>query len=86
MVAMERPDWQAVMAYVTSIYKHFELDQKSWDRTCDYYDDQTARDQLENWLSAEINICHDGDHNENSKQDSSSSVLNFTVEKGARQQ
>ena len=29
MVAIERPDWQAVMAYVTSIYKHFELDQKS---------------------------------------------------------
>lgn len=25
MIAMERPDWQAIMAYVTSIYKHFEL-------------------------------------------------------------
>ncbi|XP_059144249.1 cytospin-A-like [Physella acuta] len=24
MVAMERPDWQAVMNYVTAIYKHFE--------------------------------------------------------------
>lgn len=29
MVVMERPDWQAVMAYVTSIYKHFEVDAKS---------------------------------------------------------
>lgn len=29
MVAMERPDWQAVMAYVTSIYKYFEVDSKS---------------------------------------------------------
>lgn len=29
MVAMERPDWQAVIAYVTSIYKHFEVDCKS---------------------------------------------------------
>ena len=29
MVAMERPDWQAVMSYITSIYKHFELDMKS---------------------------------------------------------
>ena len=28
MVAMERPDWQAVMSYITSIYKHFELDAK----------------------------------------------------------
>lgn len=28
MVAMERPDWQAVMTYVTSIYKHFEVDTK----------------------------------------------------------
>ena len=28
MVAMERPDWQAVMTYVTSIYKYFELDSK----------------------------------------------------------
>ncbi|KAL8599493.1 hypothetical protein ACOMHN_065944 [Nucella lapillus] len=28
MVAMERPDWQAVMTYVTSIYKHFEVDIK----------------------------------------------------------
>ncbi|XP_025092993.1 cytospin-A-like isoform X6 [Pomacea canaliculata] len=28
MVAMERPDWQAVMAYVTNIYKHFEVDSK----------------------------------------------------------
>ncbi|XP_076452962.1 cytospin-A-like isoform X2 [Babylonia areolata] len=28
MVAMERPDWQAVMTYVTSIYKHFEVDLK----------------------------------------------------------
>ncbi|ELT90584.1 hypothetical protein CAPTEDRAFT_171376 [Capitella teleta] len=26
MVAMERPDWQAVMHYITSIYKHFEVD------------------------------------------------------------
>ena len=26
MVAMERPDWQAVMTYVTSLYKHFEVD------------------------------------------------------------
>lgn len=25
MATRERPDWQAVMAYVTSIYKHFEL-------------------------------------------------------------
>jgi len=24
MVSIERPDWQQVMAYVTSIYKHFE--------------------------------------------------------------
>ncbi|KAK3083835.1 hypothetical protein FSP39_003886 [Pinctada imbricata] len=29
MVAMERPDWQAVMAYVTSIYKYFEIDSKA---------------------------------------------------------
>ncbi len=29
MVAMERPDWQAVMSYITSVYKHFELDAKS---------------------------------------------------------
>ncbi|ESP05089.1 hypothetical protein LOTGIDRAFT_208028 [Lottia gigantea] len=28
MVAMERPDWQAVMCYVTAIYKHFEIDLK----------------------------------------------------------
>ncbi|CAH1802237.1 unnamed protein product [Owenia fusiformis] len=28
MVAMERPDWQTVMAYITSIYKHFEIDSK----------------------------------------------------------
>nr|KAG5708080.1 hypothetical protein BaRGS_002816 [Batillaria attramentaria] len=28
MVAMERPDWQAVMTYVTNIYKHFEVDAK----------------------------------------------------------
>ncbi|XP_060581869.1 cytospin-A-like isoform X2 [Ruditapes philippinarum] len=28
MVAMERPDWQAVFTYVTSIYKHFEVDNK----------------------------------------------------------
>ncbi|XP_064620116.1 cytospin-A-like isoform X2 [Lineus longissimus] len=28
MAAMERPDWQAVMGYVTSIYKHFEIDNK----------------------------------------------------------
>lgn len=28
MVAMERPDWQAVMTYVTTIYKHFEMDAK----------------------------------------------------------
>ncbi|XP_050411238.1 cytospin-A isoform X2 [Patella vulgata] len=28
MVAMERPDWQAVMCYVTAIYKHFEMDTK----------------------------------------------------------
>ncbi|XP_060064600.1 cytospin-A-like [Ylistrum balloti] len=28
MVVMERPDWQAVMAYVTSIYKHFEIEAK----------------------------------------------------------
>lgn len=33
MVAMERPDWQAVMAYVTSIYKHFEHDAKTPERT-----------------------------------------------------
>lgn len=33
MVAMERPDWQAVMAYVTSIYKHFEHDAKSPERS-----------------------------------------------------
>jgi hypothetical protein len=26
MVATERPDWQAVMTYVTNIYKHFEVD------------------------------------------------------------
>ena len=26
MVAMERPDWQAVMHYIVSIYKHFEVD------------------------------------------------------------
>ncbi|GFS26640.1 cytospin-A [Elysia marginata] len=26
MVSMERPDWQAVMGYVTNIYKHFEVD------------------------------------------------------------
>lgn len=30
MAAMERPDWQSVMSYVTSIYKHFEIDAKSW--------------------------------------------------------
>jgi len=30
MVSIERPDWQAVMSYVTSIYKHFEVDSKSW--------------------------------------------------------
>lgn len=24
MIQQERPDWQQVMAYVTSIYKHFE--------------------------------------------------------------
>lgn len=29
MVAMERPDWQAVFSYVTSIYKHFEVDNKA---------------------------------------------------------
>ncbi|KAL5016371.1 hypothetical protein ScPMuIL_005960 [Solemya velum] len=29
MVAMERPDWQAVMSYVTAIYKHFEFDPKA---------------------------------------------------------
>lgn len=29
MVSIERPDWQAVMSYVTSIYKHFEVDSKS---------------------------------------------------------
>lgn len=29
MVAMERPDWQAVFSYVTSIYKHFEVDNKT---------------------------------------------------------
>ena len=29
MVSIERPDWQAVMTYVTSIYKHFEVDSKS---------------------------------------------------------
>ncbi|XP_046347446.1 cytospin-A-like isoform X1 [Haliotis rufescens] len=29
MVAMERPDWQAIMSYVTNIYRHFELDGKS---------------------------------------------------------
>ncbi|XP_035828216.1 cytospin-A [Aplysia californica] len=28
MVAMERPDWQAVMNYVTAIYKHFEVDKQ----------------------------------------------------------
>ncbi len=28
MAAMERPDWQAVMAYITNIYKHFEVDNK----------------------------------------------------------
>lgn len=28
MVAMERPDWQAVFTYVTAIYKHFEVDNK----------------------------------------------------------
>ncbi|KAH3883339.1 hypothetical protein DPMN_007294 [Dreissena polymorpha] len=28
MVAMERPDWQAVFNYVTAIYKHFEVDHK----------------------------------------------------------
>ncbi|CAL1537707.1 unnamed protein product [Lymnaea stagnalis] len=28
MVSMERPDWQAVMNYVTSIYKHFEVDRQ----------------------------------------------------------
>ncbi|XP_062582587.1 cytospin-A-like [Saccostrea cucullata] len=33
MVAMERPDWQAVMAYVTSIYKHFEHDAKTSENT-----------------------------------------------------
>lgn len=26
IVATERPDWQAVMNYVTAIYKHFEVD------------------------------------------------------------
>jgi len=26
MVAMERPDWQAVMCFITNIYKHFEVD------------------------------------------------------------
>ncbi|CAG5128624.1 unnamed protein product [Candidula unifasciata] len=26
MVSMERPDWQAVMNYVTAIYRHFEVD------------------------------------------------------------
>ncbi|CAC5386653.1 SPECC1 [Mytilus coruscus] len=29
MVSIERPDWQAVMSYVTSIYKYFEVDSKS---------------------------------------------------------
>jgi len=29
MVAMERPDWQAVFNYVTAIYKHFEVDNKA---------------------------------------------------------
>ena len=29
MVAMERPDWPAVFSYVTSIYKHFEVDCKT---------------------------------------------------------
>jgi hypothetical protein len=24
MVKMERPDWQSVMTYVTSLYRHFE--------------------------------------------------------------
>ena len=24
MVSQDRPDWQQVLAYVTSIYKHFE--------------------------------------------------------------
>ncbi|XP_013080875.2 cytospin-A-like [Biomphalaria glabrata] len=28
MVSMERPDWQAVMNYVTAIYKHFEVDRQ----------------------------------------------------------
>ena len=28
MVAIERPDWQAVMTYVTNIYKHYEIDCK----------------------------------------------------------
>ncbi|XP_052800117.1 cytospin-A-like isoform X2 [Mya arenaria] len=28
MVAMERPDWQAVFNYITAIYKHFEVDNK----------------------------------------------------------
>ncbi|KAH9525799.1 Cytospin-A [Bulinus truncatus] len=29
MVSMERPDWQAVMNYVTAIYKHFEVDRSN---------------------------------------------------------
>jgi len=28
MISTERPDWQAVMAYVTNIYRHFEVDSR----------------------------------------------------------
>jgi len=28
MISTERPDWQAIMAYVTSIYRHFEVDSR----------------------------------------------------------
>lgn len=24
LISQERPDWQSIMSYVTSIYKHFE--------------------------------------------------------------
>lgn len=28
MLAVEQPDWQEVMSYITTIYKHFEVDGK----------------------------------------------------------
>ena len=34
MASMERPDWQAVMSYVTSVYKHFEVDNTQWFVSC----------------------------------------------------